>query len=79
MQRERPWARINQCCLNCHVSQTQVAVYFLQHGTTLHLSVRRLEAGGRKVSEVLDPLANAISKCFQSLEHSIAVTHEMRN
>ena len=75
MQREGPWARVNKC----QIVQAKVAVDFCQHGSTLHLPVRRLEAGGRKVSEVLDPLTNAIGKCFLSLEHSIAVTHEMCN
>ena len=39
------------------------------------LSYRRVF--GWKVSEVLDLLTNAICECFQSLEHSIAITHEM--
>ena len=84
MQREGPWARVNKCCLNCQTSQAQVAVDFCQHGSTLHLPVRRLGkrgggGGGRKVSEVLDPLTNAIGKCLLSLEHSITVTYEMCN
>ena len=28
---------------------------------------------------MLDPLADTISKCFQSLDHCIAVTHKMRD
>ena len=56
-----------------------VAVDFSQHGSTLHLPVRRLEAGGRKVSEMFDPLTNATGKCFLSLEHSITVAYEMCN
>ena len=77
MQHEGPWARVNKRCLNCQISQAQVAIDFCQHGSTLHLPVRRLEVGGRKVSEVLDPLRNAIGNCLLSLEHSITLTHEM--
>ena len=71
--------KVNKCCLNCQIGQAQVAVDFCQHGYTLHLPFRRLEAGGRKVSEVLNSLTNAIGKCFLSLEHIIMVTHEMCN
>ena len=56
-----------------------MAVDFCQRGSTLHLPVRRLEARGRKVSEMFDPLTNATGKCFLSLEHSITETHEMCN
>ena len=61
-----------------HQSNTGGCIYPLALNDTAPVS-QVSGSGGGKVSEMLDPLADTISKCFQSLEHSIAVTHKMRD
>ena len=73
------WACVNQCFFDRNVSQTEMAVYIFQHGTTLHLPIVCVKSIYRKVSEMSGPLPDACRKLFKVVNHSIAKTHQMRD